>query len=73
MKKFLLSTILLAGCVNANQIGPGLFSITSQGPDPMTGAYAKAAEVCPSGFDLVDGERGESPLGQSKQIVVRCK
>ncbi len=75
----------------SNQIGPGMWSIdvevnsnTSAGT-AMEYAYRRAGEVCPTGFDTVDGQKSQSDFyvrngdyvtnnpKSNVSIIVKCR
>ena len=87
-RTMLLSVLLLAGCATATKMGqPGQFLIECDGSAvPLGKCYAKAAELCPKGYDVQGQERANGPttgayaggiasIGamEHKSIVVQCK
>jgi hypothetical protein len=84
----LLCILLLTGCANATKMGrPGQYLIECDGSAvPLGKCYAKAAELCPRGYDVENQERTNGPLTggagggmgafgsmEHKSIVVQCK
>lgn len=87
-KTTLLAVLLLSGCASATKMGqPGQYLIECDGAAvPLGKCYAKAAELCPRGYDVQNQERTNGPLTggyaggvgtlgsmEHKSIVVQCK
>lgn len=87
-KIIVLAVLLLSGCATATKMGkPGQYLVECDGSAvPLGRCYAKAAELCPNGYDVQDRERangtttgvyagGIGSIGaiEHKSIVVQCK
>lgn len=87
-RKIIIGVILLSGCAHATKMGtPGQFLIECDGAAvPLGKCFAKAAELCPNGYDVQNQERTNGPLSggfgggmggigsmEHKSIVVQCK
>jgi hypothetical protein len=87
-RTILLSALLLTGCAHATKMGqPGQFLVECDGAAvPLGKCYAKAAELCPRGYEVQHQERSNGPLTggyaggigsigamEHKSIVVQCK
>jgi hypothetical protein len=87
-RTMLLAILLLTGCAHATKMGqPGQFLVECDGSAvPLGKCYAKAAELCPKGYDVLNQERANGPVTgayaggigsigamEHKSIMVQCK
>lgn len=87
-RTMVLLCVMLLGCARATQMGkPGQYLVECDGSAvPLSKCYAKAAKVCPRGYEVLDKERANGPttggyaggvatIGavEHKNITVQCK